>query len=322
MLADDPAWGSFSPTMGDQKRDAAMKNGVSQSILFVTTIASADERGRVQMMTDSIRTFGGPFRESEMWIFDISPQRDLCGRMRADRVEAFPLELPASIASYPFAGKVTACARAEEMISAAELTMVWISNDCLILNPPDEQVLHPPCQAAFRPVHIQNVGSAWDELLNEYWRTVYESVGLDKAPFSVTSFVDQVKLRPYFNTHTFSIQPMLGLMNRWLELFRQFVVDEDFQEGPCQPFREKIFLHQALLSALVVSELEEGEIRILSPQYSYPYNLQGEIPAADRVRDVGELVSLTWEGRTLDPGQVEDMEIGEPYRTWLGRYFD
>ncbi len=101
-----------------------------------------------------------------MWIFDISPQRDLCGRMRADRVEAFPLELSASIALYPFAGKVTACIRAEEMISVRD------------------------------------------------------------------------------------------------------------------------------------------------------------IPAADRVRGLGELVSLTWEGRTLDPRQVKDVEIGEPYRSWLSRYFD
>lgn len=299
-----------------------MKNDVSQDILFVTTISSPSERGRVQMLVDSIRTFGGPFRESEMWIFDVSPQRDLCGRMGVDRVEAFPLELPSGTASYPFAGKVTACARAEEMIAAANLTLVWISSDCLVLNPPDEQALTSPYQTAFRPVHIQNIGSSWGEPINEYWRMIYQSVGLEKAPFSVTSFVDQVKLRPYFNSHTFSIQPSLGLMNRWLELFRQFVADETYQEGPCQPFQEKVFLHQALLSALVISELEEGEIRILSPPYSYPYNLQGDIPQDSQVGDIGKLVSLTWEGRTLDPRQVEDMEIGEPYRTWLGRYFD
>jgi hypothetical protein len=299
-----------------------MINDVSQGMLFVTTIANEEEQKQVQMLTDSIRTFGGPFRESEVWIFDISPEGDLCVRMGADRVEAFPLELPSGMASYPFAGKVTACASAEEMVAAADLTLVWVSNDCLVLNPPNEQVLTLPYQAAFRPVHIQNVGSAWVEPLDAYWQTVYEVVKLEKAPFSVTSFVDQVRLRPYFNSHTFSIHPSLGLMNRWLELFQQFVTDEEFQEGPCQPIREKVFLHQALLSALVVSELGEEEIWILPPKYSYPYNLHGDIPATDRVGDMGALVNLTWEGRTLDPRQVEDLHIGEPYRSWLRGFFE
>lgn len=39
------------------------------------------------------------------------------------------------------------------------------------------------------------------------------------------------------------------------------------------------------------------------------------------IRGKTALVSLTWEGRTLAPDQVQDIHIGERYLKWLKTYF-
>ena len=297
-----------------------MKDDYSPCVLFVTTVSEKEQVKLIQMLIDSIRTFGGSLQDSEIWIFDSSSHADLCGSMAASNVKTFPLKIDSFLEGFPFAGKVTACARAEEKIEDQHLTLVWISQDCLVVNPPQKHILFPPHRAAFRPVHIQNVGSRWDEPMDEYWKEIYHSVEMEEAPYSIESYLDRVKLRPYFNTHTFSVDPAAGLMKRWLDLFQHFVQDPDFQAGPCEDVRKKIFLHQAVLSALVASELNSEEIFHLSPHYSYPYNLQADLPEQRRIRDLKDLVSFTWEGRRLDPHQVEDMHIGEPYRSWLEKY--
>lgn len=289
-------------------------------LTFVTTVRSREERRRLQMLIDSLRTFGGPWKDSRVLVFDISPEGDLCGRMAVEKIDAVPLHIPEPLASYPFGGKAAACARAEERLSGPGQVLVWASVDCLIVNPPAGYALQPPVRIALRPVHIQNVGSPVDQALDGYWQRIYDGVGLEEAPFSVVSFVDRVKLRPYFNTHVFAVDPSLGLMGRWQSLFRALISEGDFQKGPCRPSLKKVFLHQALLSSLVVRELAQDEIRFLSPAYGYPYNLQDQIPAGDLVENLGDLVSLTWEGRSLDPERVEDIRLGKKYHAWLARY--
>lgn len=293
----------------------------AEGVIFVTALAHESALPGVQMLVGSLRTFGGPFSRAPLWIFDLTPEAELCGRMAANRVEAIPLSLPAGLRGYPFAGKVAACARAEERAPSQLTSLVWISSDCLIVNPPRGVLLTHPHQAALRPVHIQNIGAAREGPLNDYWREIYRRVGHKPPTFSVESFVDRVTLYPYFNTHTFAVDPRPGLMGRWQEIFLRLVKDEPFQSEVCRNRRHKIFLHQAVFSALLSTRLDRDRINMLPPTYGYPYNLQEQIPPQRRVKGLAELVSLTWEGKTLAPDQVQDIHIGQRYRKWLRVYF-
>jgi len=292
-----------------------------ERVIFVTALADESALPGVQMMVGSLRTFSGPFQQASVWIYDLSPGAELCGRMAANRVDAFPLSLPGKLQGFPLAGKVAACARAETRAPSHLTSLVWISSDCLIFNPPRGYSLTAPHQAALRPVHIQNIGAERGKPLNAYWREVYRRVGQDPPSFSVESFVDGVDLYPYFNTHTFAVNPRLGLMARWEKIFQRLVEDDDFQDSACRDPRHKVFLHQAVFSALLSTHLTQDRIRVLPPTYGYPYNLQDQIPPRRRVTDLGQLVSLTWEGRTLAPDQVRDLHIAERYRKWLKAYF-
>jgi len=81
--------------------------------------------------------------------------------------------------------------------------------------------------------------------------------------------------------------------------------------------RHKIFLHQAVFSAIVARDVPEERIWKLSPEYSYPYHLQRLVPAARRTVVLNDLVCPVFEDHPLDPGSMDDIEVREPLRSWL-----
>jgi hypothetical protein len=196
-------------------------------------------------------------------------------------------------------------------------SLIWLSPDCLIIKSPLLFDLAPAWDAAVRPVHVRNVGLLATEPLDGFWRKVYETVGVQDVQTTVESFVDAQHIRAYFNSHALAVDPSKGLFRRWFECFEALVCDQEFQLSSCRDERHRIFLHQAVLSALVVTLLDPERIRMLPPDYSYPYNLHQVVPPDRRALALNDLVSIAYEDRSLDPDVVDDIAIHEPLRSWL-----
>jgi len=194
--------------------------------------------------------------------------------------------------------------------------MVWLGPGCLVFRPPELFVLGSGCDAAFRPVHIANVGSLRSAPLDDYWTHVYAAVGVRDNRGSVESLLDGQRLRPYYNTHCFAVNPGLGLMNEWLGCFRLLVTDEAFQSGPCRDDLHRIFLHQAVLSALVNKSVDPGRFRILPPEYSYPLHFHDKLTGARRARTMNDITVAAYE----DDSDLAALPADEPMRSWLTRY--
>lgn len=262
---------------------------------------------RLPLLVSSLREFGGTLADCPVWAFG--------GSLDIEGVENFPA--PES-GEFPFAGKVAACAIAEKQAAGKYGSMIWMDPDCLVINPPLLYCLKEPFGAAFRPVHIRNVGLQAGKRPDEYWKRIFEVSG--EPDFDVKAFVDGQSVRAYFNTHAFSVDPGLGLMARWARDFEALAGDGEFLSGPCSDSLRRVFLHQAVLSAIVGSELGKGGIRILPPTYNYPYNLQGSVPEARRAKRLNGLVTVTCEGRDLDPADMDDIDVREPLRSWLASH--
>ena len=138
--------------------------------------------------------------------------------------------------------KKTGEATAEAMAGSHVRSLVWLSTGCLIVKPPTRLGLLVAYEAAVRPVHIRNVGSLASEPLDAFWSRIYRTVGLRKAPFTVESFVDGRRLRPYFNTHCFAVDPSRGVLEAWWEAFRTLVTDAEFQSDACGDQRHRVFV--------------------------------------------------------------------------------
>jgi hypothetical protein len=129
--------------------------------------------------------------------------------------------------------------------------------------------------------------------------------------------VEGERIRPYFNSAAFSVDPSERLMGRWLRLFCEMAADEDYQREACADELHRIFLHQAILSALVATSLERRRILELPPDYGYPYNLHGRVPEERRAARLDDMVLPIYEERSVDPRVVDDIEIGAELRSWL-----
>lgn len=291
---------------------------MKSSIIFLT-LTSAEDEPAVHLLIDSLRTFGGALANVPFWVFAMHPEelRSMEYALENESTRLLQLEAPVPVASYPFGKKVAACASAENLAPVGARALVWIDPTCLIVQPPELFDLGMDYDAAFRPVHIGNVGLSSVQPLDAFWQGIYHALDVDDISTTVTSFVDNQRLRTYFNTHAFVINPVLGLMNRWYGLFQQLVNDVHFQTTACPDVRHQIFLFQAVLSALVASSLNPARLLILPPTYNYPYNLQEHVQPDRRAEAINDLICFTYEGRTILPDAMTDIHVREPLRTWL-----
>jgi hypothetical protein len=285
---------------------------MNETCFLILFRSEAGER-LARIVVESLRAFGGPLRDSPVWAFLLDPNRVSRALPGIEGVRRFPLNVEKAYQGYPFAEKVYACARAEEMAGPELCSLVWLSLDCLVINPPVLFDLGPSADAAFRPVHHRNVGSLVQKPLDDFWQGVYRALEIDDMPYTVESFADGQTLRPYFNTHCFAFNPAAGLARAWWAFFKAMVTDEAFQAGPCRDELHQIFLHQAILSTLVVKLLPWERVRLLPPEYNYPLNLLHEMPSDRRATRLNSLVNAVYE----EAFPWTEIEVLEPLRSWL-----
>jgi hypothetical protein len=294
-----------------------MSDTIIDQTTFLTLVRTTSERSCARILIDSIRSFGGILSLCPIWLFEADLQREPCESQEDMNVQVFSLSVPDTVRHYYFADKVYACAQAEEMVSPNAQSLIWIDPACLVIRPPLLYDLGQAFDAAVRPVHIRNVGLLPEEPLDGFWKKICETVGVSDIPTTVETFVDGQRIRSYFNSHAFAINPSRGLLRQWFEWFEALVCDGEYQKDSCQDERHQVFLHQAVWSALLVAELDSKRVRELPPDYNYPYNLHQSVPAGRRVAVLNDLVSVVYENRSLDPKQVDDIDIHDPLRTWL-----
>lgn len=289
-------------------------------IIFLTMVRTADEKSMARLLIESIRAFGGELADCPIWIFEANPECVPCDSLAGKGVQIFPLHVPDTVEGYYFADKVYACAQAEEMVAQTVLSLIWIDTSCLMIQPPLLFDLGESFDAAVRPVHIQNVGLLASQPVNIFWKKVYEAVGANEVQTTVETFVGAERIRAYYNSHAFAIRPSKGLLRWWFDCFELLVCDEEYQRVACPDELHQVFLHQAILSAALVADFECERIRILPPEYNYPYNLHSSVPEERRAAALNDLVCITYESRVIDPNQVDDIVIKEPLRSWLSTY--
>ena len=291
----------------------------TQSV-FVMTVNSSQEIVQTRLLIQSLRAFGGTMRHCPVWIFVpeecTATSRDFDGL----ETELYPLSIPDVVKNYWFTRKVCSCAQAERKAVPDIQSLIWFSYDCLIIQPPLLLQLNAEVDAAFRPVHGTNIGLQVSKSPDNFWQAIYDKVNLPESQLSVESYVDKQHIRAYFNSHIFSWNPSTGLGRRWFDAFKALVCDRGFQFKACPDIQHQVFLHQAVLSALVEKLIPPERLRILPPVYSYPYNMHASVPPDRSVHALNDLVCIAYEERSLHPSAARDIEIREPLRGWLAKH--
>jgi hypothetical protein len=292
----------------------------NNSVIYMTWVYSSDTKAKVRILIDSIRSFAGPLSDCPIWVFEAEPQKAPCYDLSGKNVEVLPLNLPVTLKPYLFTRKVFACYQAESRVDNDVHSLVYLDPGCLIVRPPLFFNLDQRYDAAIRPVHIRNVGSRAGDPLDAYWSKIYTTLGIEDVEMKVESFVDRQQVRAYFNSAAFALNPSQRLCQRWFQYFETLVNDSDFQAAACQDEWHQIFLHQAVLSTLIATVLEPERLRLLPPDYGYPYNLHSDVIQERKAEALNDLACVIYEDRSINPQVVDDIEIHEPLKSWLAAH--
>lgn len=287
-----------------------------QPVFFATFISDEDDFSGVQLLIKSLRQFGGTHRNSPFWIFLTPAMKkskvlENLGNTQQFKVEDQPFKPP-----YFFSTKVTAWVKAEEMARQQTRLLAWIDPCCLVLKEPSLFILDEKINAAFRPVHIRNVGQPVEQEIDGFWKSVLKQCNTPQVTDSIESFVDEQTILPYFNTHCFSIDPSFGILAKTKSNLHSLVEDTCFIGEYCSDSPHKIFLFQAVLSATLFAITSMEHIRILPPDYGYPFHLQEKISSEKRIHQMSEMTIMIYEEEQNLPLAFQQLSISPEIQGW------
>jgi hypothetical protein len=275
-----------------------------------------------RLLIESIRTFGGLFSGIPIWCLvpriksKVSSQfRDLCDAANC-HVRLF--ETPPGALRFPFAADVAGAAHAEEKARNTFDLLVWLGVNTIVFQEPRRFMLSNQACIGYRPVHHRNIGSRIDEALDPFWSSVYRicKVPSDRV-FPMKTHVDGKTLRPYFNASSIVIRPKRGLFASWRDVFFAAYQQQEFEKFYKQDEMYAIFMHQAILSGIILAMFRSDEMIELPPTYNYPLHLWNHDVTESRPRRLSDLTTARHEGFYSDPNWRENIPEGDDLKNWL-----
>jgi len=306
------------------------ETGGQADLAFVTYIQWEYQESCAAMLVHSIRRWGGEYKHCPIYVVLADSERSGF-RIKDDQVTFVPLALDDSVRSFPFATKAFAAAKVEEMTAGKAKTLVWLDPETIILGPPREYDLKKGFAAAVAPVTLINTGQAESEPVDAYWGPIYKRCRLDpKKIFLVETFVDCKKVRAWLNCGMFSVRPERGLWREWAQILGEFINDPEYLQTAITDRIHRTFLHQAVISTLIVSRLDRREIHMLPAGYNYPLfchdldftTLTGatyKVPARKKAKRLDDLTSVFIESLFAEHADWSNFvpPASEPLKTWL-----
>jgi hypothetical protein len=274
------------------------------------------------ILAESIRAFAGSLSRSPIWCF--TPElgeplsKEFRERLGPLKVTLISFEIDGEVLRFPFTGEATAASQAESRALSSANILAWMNPNTVVLQEPGDFLLGGDKTLGYRPVHHTLVGSRINEPLDSFWKLIYRycNVSEDRV-FPMKTHVDDTVIRPYFNAGFIVTRPEKGLLRTWCDTYLGAYREPPLQELYRQDGRYRIFVHQAILSGVIMATLEMEEIQELPPVYNYPIHLHAEDVTDHRPSSLEELVTIRHEGFYENPDWMREMPAGKPLKLWF-----
>ena len=294
-----------------------------QKIIFASIVLpSWTSETNAILLAESVRVFSGYLSRSPVWFLTPKDGTNLSHTFRDKLhtldVTLIPFDIGRNVAEFPFTNHAYGAAIAELKASRRSDLLAWLSPNTIVLREPGDFLLQEGKCLGYRPVHHTLIGSLYDKPLNTFWRSIYHFCQVpDDRVFPMTTHVDNETLRPYFNAGCLITRPEKHLLRNWRDAFITIYEEPPFPELFLQDKRYEIFLHQAVLSGVILSTLVTDEIIELPITYNYPLHLFEEDITDNRPSSLDELVTIRHEGFYEDPEWFKKMPAKEPLKKWI-----
>ena len=193
-----------------------------------------------------------------------------------------------------------------------------MNEDTLIIRPPVDFLLRKGISLAYRPVHHTRIGSVYNEPPDNFWSLIYQHCGVkaDEA-FPMETCIRDNTIRAYFNAGLLVVRPEQRLLETWLDYFRRLYQHPDFQPFFKNDVLYIVFMHQAVLSGVVLRIFNKEELLELPESINYPLNLHSDCRPEHQPRLLNDLTTCRYEGIEDLQNTLEVISVVEPLRSWL-----
>ncbi len=290
---------------------------------LIYAFCSSVTNPETMILVESIRKFSGEFSSCPIWLFTKKTLKeipeDLLNSLYQHEVEIFTLDLDPEIANFSFIDHVYAAAKAEEMAVNKTDNLVFLGTNTLFFDSPEKFLLEDGISLGYRPVHHKLIGSLYDEPIDYFWSLIYQKCNVkEENVFPMQTHIDGQILRPYISSGCLVVNPKRGFFKVWWEKYKIIHKEPVFKE-----FYEKydlylIFIHQAVLSAVMLSELDKSEIKELPFEYNYPINLYHESLDEFKPKNFDNIITARYYlEKIIDEDEFNKIPFNEPLRSWL-----
>ncbi len=270
------------------------------SSLAVAFFARAGQETEARILVESLRSFGGSLKGAPVSVLypADSPLRDGPDREALERLgtEFVPFRGDPGVMAFPLSDKAAAAAEAERRAEGRADALAWLDVDTVILAEPGEFLLPPGIALAGRPVHHRLIGSPYDEPPSLFWKLLYEAEAVPESNlYPMVSTMDRQRIRPYYNAGCLVVRPERRILRTWYAELARLIRDPAVIEEASKVPRGSLFLHQAALSAVILSRIPKEQIAELPFRYNYPLALHGTCPRDLRPASWNALATLRYD---------------------------
>ncbi len=287
-------------------------------------IASVINPGRISelnalLFAESIREFAGDLSQAPIWCYVPESGGPISSTVK-ERLLTLDVQLLPFKESqrFPFMEHAQAASLAESRADGQEDILVWSATNTVFLQKPMEFLLQDGKSLGYRPVHHALIGSRFNEPLDPFWSEIYEQYNVpENRVFPMKTHIEEKEIRPYFNAGCLTTRPEGGLFRRYYESFLTTYQKSEFKEFYKKDERYLIFIHQAVLSGIILSELENRKLVQVSPFYNYPVHLYNEDTTKDQPSSIEKVITFRHEGFHADPDWEKKMPAGNQLKNWI-----
>ncbi len=293
---------------------------VKEKLVFVSSVTPGRSDVSALLLAESIRSFAGRLSRSPIWLY-VMPggklQGDIEERLRSLDVELRPLSVEGEASKFFFLPEVIAAAEAETRAEDSAETIAWLGSNTVVLREPADLVLPQGKAVGYRPVHITNVGSLISRPIDPFWSLIYQCCGVTPDQiFPMRTHVDGATLRPYFNAGCLAVRPVARPLRSWRNMLTILYRSPEFTSFLSEE-RYRVFMHQAVLSGVLLAGYRRRELMELPPTYNYPSHLYAKDSTNNRPKTLDGMVTIRHEGFFEDPRWNKKMRIGEQTKIWI-----
>jgi len=266
-------------------------------VIFVSYAGSEMQLQSTLNLAESIRTFGGQYKEAPIWIYThrelIVKDLEIKKKFNALDVQIKYVIIPEETSWFFLSGMVFTAAMAESESFGETSILVFIGSDTIIIKETQELILQNSVSLGYRTVTHKNISPLYTEELDTYWSKAYSLMKIDEQTiFKMITPADDDTIRPYFNASRLAVRPERGIFRKWGEMYLMMCRDSTIKTESEKNSLKRVFTFQVALIGTIVNNLNRSEIVEFLNRYNYPIFFNEMFNAKKDFHDITNKVTI------------------------------